>query len=295
MHYPLPIDYDEPLYRPPSEAESLILQVTIGCSWNRCTFCEMYTSKRFRPRREGELFDEIRRLGERVVSVRKVFLADGDALALSTRRLLRILEQIKTSFPDVRRVSSYALPRQLLAKSPAELKELYDAGLQLVYVGVESGDDEVLRRVSKGETQASTIAGLQHAHAVGIASSVMILNGLGGVRLSDPHAVHSAQVLNATQPKYASVLVVMFPQGKRRFVKAFGGDYEEPDLRQSMLEMRTFIAATELESTIFRSDHASNFLVLKGVLGRDKSALLAQIDEALKDQTVLRPRPFQTL
>ena len=295
MHYPLPFVYDEPLFRPPSEANSLILQATIGCSWNRCSFCEMYTGKRFHPRPESQLFDEIRRAGEQLGSVSRVFLADGDAMVLSTRRLLRILEQINTHLGDVQRVSCYALPRQLRAKSTAELEELRDAGLKLVYVGVESGDDEVLRRVDKGETYASTIEGLRHAHSAGVASSVMILNGLGGVQLSRQHAVHSAQVLNATQPRYASVLVVMFPTGRDRFVTKFGEGYQELDLTHSLLEMRTLIDATKLENTIFRSDHASNFLVLKGVLGRDKAMLLERIDSALAGNAALRQQPRRGL
>lgn len=286
--YPLPIRYDEPLYRPPSEADSLIIQATIGCSWNHCTFCEMYTGKRFRPRPEAELADEIRRLGEHVGRVRRVFLADGDAMTLSTRRLLAVLEQINTHLPGVQRVSCYALPRQLVRKSRAELCELRDAGLRLVYVGVESGDDEVLRRVNKGETRHSTIEGLQQARAAGIDASVMILNGLGGTMLSPQHALGSARVLNETQPRYAAVLVVMFPHGDARFRAAFGDDYQALDLTQSLDEMERFIAATELQATIFRSDHASNSLVLKGVLGKDKERLLAQIRRAKHDPGVLR-------
>lgn len=286
--YPLPIHYHEPLFRPPSEADSLIIQATLGCSWNRCTFCEMYTSKRFRPRPEAELMGEIQRLGEHCRDVRRVFLADGDAMTLSTRRLLAILHQVSTHLPGVQRVSCYALPRQLARKSANELSELQDAGLKLVYVGVESGDDEVLRRVQKGETQKSSITGLQQAHAAGMETSVMILNGLGGATLSEQHARSSAQVLNETQPRYAAVLVVMFPRGEERFRAAFGNEFQPLDLPQSLEEMRCFIAATDLKKTIFRSDHASNVLVLKGVLGKDKTKLLAQIERAENDPTLLR-------
>ena len=182
-----------------------------------------------------------------------------------------------------------------MAKSPSELQELREAGLKLVYVGVESGDDEVLKRVHKGETLSSSIAGLQNAHSAGMDASVMILNGLGGVTYSEPHARHSARVLNETQPKYAAVLVVMFPRGEQRFVEAFGEDYVAPDLHHSLTEMHTFLAATELNNTIFRSDHVSNRLVLKGVLGRDKTKLLGRIEEALEDKSLLRPRPSRGL
>lgn len=287
--YPLPISYEEPLFRPPSEADSLIIQATIGCSWNHCTFCEMYTSKRFRPRPENELEAEIKRLGEHLGSVRRVFLADGDAMTLSTRRLLNILGWVNRYLPGVQRISCYALPRQLARKSLGELGELRDAGLRLVYVGVESGDDEVLARVRKGETRQSSIEGLNKAHAAGLDSSVMILNGLGGIAFSEQHALNSALVLNETQPRYAAVLVVMFPRGDRRFKEAFGGEYQSLNLQQSLVEMETFISATELKSTIFRSDHASNVLVLKGVLAKDKQKLMTQIQRAKRDPGLLRP------
>ena len=175
----------EPVYRPPSEAEALILPLTDGCSWNRCTFCEMYTApqKKFRPRDEAEILETIRRcraaFGDRV---RRVFLADGDALTLSTRRLVSALEAIRRELPGVRRVSSYCLPRNVAKKSVEDLKELAALGLSLVYVGAESGDDEVLDHVNKGETFASTLAALEKLREAGIKRSVMILNGLGGGR-----------------------------------------------------------------------------------------------------------------
>ncbi len=174
-----PIHYIEPVFRPPSEAHSLILPVTNGCSWNKCGFCEMYTQpqKKFRARDENEVLEEIRRCGERLI-VKRVFLADGDALVLPTRRLLAVLQAIRQHLPEVERVSSYCLPRNLRRKSVDELRELADAGLRMAYVGAESGDDEVLARVNKGETYSSTLDALEKLGEAGISRSVMILNGL---------------------------------------------------------------------------------------------------------------------
>jgi hypothetical protein len=182
----IPIRYVEPVFRPPSEAESLILPVTDGCSWNQCTFCEMYTApqKKFRARDEAEVLESIRLTGERYGDhIRRVFLADGDALVLPTRRLLAILAAIRTHLPAVRRISSYCLPRNLRKKSQAEIDELAAAGLSMVYVGAESGDDQVLAAVDKGETFETTREALDKLGAAGITRSVMILNGLGGKAL----------------------------------------------------------------------------------------------------------------
>ncbi len=287
----IPIRYVEPVYRPPSEAESLILPVTDGCSWNQCTFCEMYTApqKKFRARSETEVLDNIRALGARYGSrLRRIFLADGDALVLPTRRLLNILAAIREHLPAVRRVSSYCLARNLAKKSVSELQALAAAGLGLVYLGAESGDDEVLAAVNKGETYATTLDALEKLGAAGISRSVMILNGLGGQSLSLQHAENSARLINAAQPEYLSTLVVSFPLGEARFRAGFPNwePLEQPAL---FAEMRHFISALELRRTVFRSDHASNWLILKGTLGADKERLLAEIDAALAGQTPLRP------
>jgi len=286
-----PIRYVEPVYRPPSEAESLILPLTDGCSWNQCTFCEMYTSKPFRARDEAETLDSIRACGEHYGSdIRRVFLADGDAMMLPTRRLLNALHAIREHLPAVRRVSSYCLPRNLRKKSVAELKELADAGLKLVYVGAESGDDEVLARVSKGETFATTRDALLKLGEAGIGRSVMILNGLGGRSLWQPHAENSARLINATQPEYLATLVVSFPLGEERLRAGFPG-WEPLSQHELFVEMERFLASLELARTVFRSDHASNWLILKGTLGADKDRLLAQVRAAITDPQAARLRP----
>ncbi|MFY1018821.1 radical SAM protein [Ectopseudomonas khazarica] len=277
-----PIDYIEPVFRPPSEAQSLILPVTNGCSWNQCTFCEMYTAaqKKFRARDEAQVLEEIRRAGKQLI-VNRVFLADGDALVLPTRRLLAILQAIREHMPEVRRVSSYCLPRNLRKKSVEELKELADAGLKMAYVGCESGDDEVLARVNKGETFDSSLSALDKLGQAGITRSVMILNGLGGQALSDQHADNSARLMNEAQPEYLSTLVVSFPMGEARFREQFA-DYRPLSQLQLFGEVERLLAGLELQHTVFRSDHASNYLVLKGNLGRDKARLLAQVRSAIE-------------
>ena len=293
MNAGFPIRYVDPVFRPPSEAESLILPVTDGCSWNQCTFCEMYTApqKKFRARDAAETLETLRRCGERFGSdIRRVFLADGDALVLPTRRLLEILGAIREHLPAVRRVSSYCLPRNLRRKSVDELKELAAAGLTMAYVGAESGDDEVLTKVHKGESFASTCEALDKLQQAGIRRSVMILNGLGGRTLSQQHAENSARLANATQPEYLATLVVSFPQGEERFRAAFP-EWEPGDQHELFVEMEAFIAALELKRTIFRSDHVSNRLVLKGTLGTEKARLLDEIRAAIATPEAARLRP----
>ncbi len=292
-HPSVALRYVEPVFRPPSEADSLILPVTDGCSWNRCRFCEMYTApqKKFRARDEAEVLGSIRwaaeQLGERV---RRVFLADGDALVLPTHRLLAVIKAIRAELPAVNRISSYCLPRNLRRKPVEELAALRAAGLELVYVGAESGDDTVLDRVSKGEIFDSTREALDKLAAAGIRRSVMILNGLGGPAFSAQHALNSARLANATQPEYLATLVVSFPQGEARYREGFP-EWEPLDQHGLFLEMERFLSALELNRTIFRSDHASNWLVLKGTLGRDKERLLGEVRRAIADPASAHLRP----
>lgn len=276
------MNYIEPVFRPPSEWKSYILQVTNGCSWNQCTFCEMYTSeqKRFSFKAPDNIRNELKYLATQQQVPHRIFLADGDAMTLSTRRLSDILTDIKTYLPHVTRVSSYCLPRNLINKSVEELKTLQELGLKMVYVGCESGDNEVLKLVNKGESFDSSLEALKKLKEAGIKSSVMILNGLGGIRLSHQHAIHSARLMNAAQPEYLSTLVVSFPKGEKRFTDSYS-DFQALSQQQLFQEMQWLLSELELNKTIFRSDHASNYLVLKGVLGQDKEKLLSQINATL--------------
>jgi len=289
-----PIEYSEPVFRPPSEWKSLILQVTNGCSWNRCSFCDMYTAenKKFRPKKTADIEQEIIKITQSGLPVGRVFLADGDAMMLPFKRLKEILELIKQYLPQVTRVSSYCLPRNLTNKTVEQLTELRALGLSLMYVGCESGDDEVLQLIEKGETYQSSLVALNKIKQAGMKSSVMILNGLGGPELSQQHAINSAQLMNEAQPDFLSTLVVSFPLGEERFAKNFPEHQPFRLLSQQELfhEMKTLLSALTLEKTIFRSDHASNYLVLKGILGKDKDKLLNTVQMAIEKSNSIHIR-----
>jgi radical SAM superfamily enzyme YgiQ (UPF0313 family) len=276
-----PIKYDEPLFRPPAEADSLIFQITYGCAWNRCAFCEMYTSKNFSVRNEEEVLKEIENAAVLFPDTRRIFLADGNPMVLSANKLMRILRAIKRSFPRANRISTYALPGDLRMKTREELRELKNLGLKTLYVGIESGDDEVLKMNLKSETFESTVEGLLKGKEAGMKLSLMILNGLGGLKYSRQHAENTARIVNIIQPELLSSLVLSFPFGKDHFRKRFQGDYVDMEITDLLREMQMFLAKTELNSTIFRSDHASNYLVLNGVLGRDKQIMINNLAQAI--------------
>jgi len=285
------INYDEPLFRPPSEAYSLILQVSLGCAWNKCAFCEMYSSKQFRLRPEEEVFSEIEMLATQAHQVRKVFLADGNAMVLSFDKLIRLLDKLNATFPKLNRVSAYALPRDIESKTDEELRILADKGLKLLYVGIESGDDELLDRINKGEDYKSTSRALQKARKAGIKLSVMILNGLGGQNYSKQHAINSAKLVNEIQPEFLSTLVLSYPYGEEHFKQKFKGEFIPLNSIELIAEMKVFIETLELENNVFRSDHASNYLILRGNLNRDKQELLNRINGVLNDPANAKLRP----
>jgi radical SAM superfamily enzyme YgiQ (UPF0313 family) len=293
MYDTIPIRYISPVFRPPSEAQSLILPVTNGCSWNQCTYCEMYTApqKKFAVRDEQETLESIVRCAaEYPNEIQRVFLGDGDAFALSTRRLMTILTAIQTHMPAVRRISSYCLPRNVRNKSVEDLRTLREAGLSLAYVGAESGDDAVLQAVRKGETFASTRDALDKLGQAGITRSVMLLNGLGGRVFTRQHADNSARLANLTQPEFLATLVVSFPQGEARFRAGFA-DWEPLNQAELFAEVQMLLQGLELKRTVFRSDHASNWLVLKGTLGAEKDRLLEQVRHAIESPQTARLRP----
>ena len=296
------LSYEEPLFRPPAEWRSLILQVTIGCSWNKCTFCEMYQDKSFRAKPIQDICDEL----DQVISaggapyVRDVFLADGDAMTLPTGQLILILDAIQERFPNVRRISSYCLPRNIRGKSVESLATLRSKGLSLVYIGCESGDDTVLAAIEKGETYDSSLQALGKLEQAGIKRSVMILLGLGGKELSKTHAINSALLCTSAKPEYLSVLTTSFPRGKERVEEGCAKQnifFEELSPREVLKELELFLKSMNLPrdaKTIFRADHASNYFVLKGRLGRDKNRLISELRSVLDappedDRYNLRP------
>lgn len=215
--------------------------------------------------------------------VRKIFLADGNAFVLSANYLIPVLEEIKTQFGSVQRISSYALPADIMNKSEDELKEIRNLGLKLLYIGIESGDDELLKLINKSETYSSTVEGILKAHNAGIDTSIMVINGLGGKLYSKQHAIHSAELVNAINPKYLSVLTLSLPFGQKHYEKKFGGKYEQQTLKELAFELKHFVEHVEVNNSIFRSDHISNNLALKGVLSKDKRRIIENLNEAIEE------------
>jgi radical SAM superfamily enzyme YgiQ (UPF0313 family) len=277
------IRYEGTLYRPPSEAQSLILQATIGCSYNECSFCGMYRDKHFRIRGLEELEAEIDYARREAPSLRKVFLADGDALMAKASFLQSILEMLRQAFPALKQVSCYASPQSLQVRSVEEMQLLREAGLTLYYLGIESGDDEVLEFLVKGVDGAEMIRCAGKAHEAGVKLSTMILLGAGQHQRSQAHALESARVVNAIQPRFLSTLVMTPVENTPLFEVAQKGQLESLTPLELTQELRTFVAALQLERTIFRSNHASNYLPLAGTLSKDQPRLLSQLDAILAE------------
>ena len=283
------MQYDQPLFRPPSEAESLILQVTLGCSHNRCTFCSMYRTKRFRPRPLREVEADISQTRALVGDgVRRVFLADGDAMCLSTRRLLDLLAPINAAFPRLQRVSAYANARDILRKSDAELGQLRDKKLRLLYMGLESGDEQTLRHIQKGATPGEIAEAARRAEAAGLATSVMVLIGLGGKERSLEHARASARVINTMAPTYTALLTYTPVPGTPFHDALERGDIELPSPEGSLAEIRAFLADLACV-TYFTCTHASNYLPLRGKMPEARLGLLNLLDAAMRGEVPLRP------
>jgi radical SAM superfamily enzyme YgiQ (UPF0313 family) len=241
----------------------------------------MYSSKKFRARSFDELKPEIETLATLYQGTKKVFLADGNAFVLSANRLVQLLEEINRQFGRVQRVSAYALPRDILSKTDDELKSIRANGLKLLYIGVETGDDELLTLIGKGETAESTVEGILKAHNAGIETSVMIINGLGGKKYSQQHAVNSAKLISRVNPKFLSTLTLSMPLGEAHFKNKFKGEYIPLTVVELFEELRTFIGLLEVDGAIYRSNHVSNNLNLSGTLSKDREMLLAQLDRAI--------------
>ncbi len=276
--------YEGTVYRPPSEAGSLIIQLTIGCARNTCTFCAMYKDKNFRIRPLEEVVEDLQMAREYYsrIKVKRVFLADGDALIVKTKDLLYILEKVKEIFPECERISMYGAPKDILGKTPEELKTLKEAGLDMIYMGIESGDDEVLTFVKKGATQAEMIEAGKKIKDAGMILSVTLISGLGGRRFLKEHAVNSAKVISAIKPEYVGFLTLLVEEGTPMYDQLKNGEIELLKPQEVLEEMKLFISNVDSEGTVFRANHASNYIPLGGTFNRDKEALLAQIAEAEK-------------
>ena len=278
--------YHEPVYRPPSEASSLIFQATEGCSHNRCLFCYMYRGRDFRVKPWENLKEEIDEAASLVPHVRRVFLADGDAFVLPTKSLERILEHLYRSFPDLQRVTAYATPANLLKKSVDEMKLLAEKGLTILYYGVETGDPELLEKIDKGATPDEMVEGCRRASEAGLKLSITVILGLGGKKLSMQHARNTALLLNRIRPRYLSALTLMLGPYEREYRAAMGEGFEFNSPLEDVAELRELAAGLETDRCIFRTNHASNYLALAGTLIGDKERLLSEIDAALKNPDI---------
>ena len=283
------------VYRPPSEARSLIVQVTYGCSHNTCAFCSMYKAKKFALRPMEEILEDFRLARQAYSRVGRIFLADGDALIRPAADLERILEVIAELFPECERVTCYASPSSIHKRTPEELKRLRERNLTMVYMGLESGCDEVLKRMRKGHTAADIVAAGQKINAAGIDLSVTAISGLGGVELRREHAMDTAAALSAMKPAYIGLLTLMLEPGTPLYDWVEKGQFQLLDSHQVLEETALLVAQLDCEGAVFRMNHASNYLTLKGTLNEDKQALLKRIHSAMSGRTDLRPEYFRAL
>ena len=283
------------VYRPPSEAYSLIVQVTYGCSHNTCAFCEMYKEKRFALRPLDEVIEDFHMARARYRHVDKVFLADGDALVRKAKDLYVILDTIRELFPECQRVTSYASPTSIRVRTDEELQTLRAKGLTMVYLGLESGCDEVLTFMRKGHTAADIVAMGQKVRRNGIALSVTAITGLGGPELLEEHAIKTAEAFNAMNPEYIGMLTLMVPKGVPLYDWVHSGQFKLLTQQQVLEETRLLVQHLDSPGSVFRMNHASNYLVLKGTLNEDKQAMLDQIAYAEKHLNSLRPEAWRGL
>jgi len=277
------------VYRPPSEASSYLLQATIGCSWNHCTYCATYQEKEFRVRPLAETLEDIAMAGRTFgAQVRKVFVMDGDALVMELGLWEPILQALRDTFPNLRRVSCYATARNLLEKSPRELSRLRDLGLKLLYIGPESGDDITLKRIAKGATSADHVAAAAKARQAGLKQSLIFLLGAGGAERSVEHATASARLATAMDPEFLSALTLMLIASTPIYSLAERKRFQMPSVKGLLRELRIIVAEANPSDAIFRSNHASNYLPIGGRLPRDREAILREIDAALSGDVPFR-------
>ena len=283
------------VYRPPSEAYSLIVQVTYGCSHNTCAFCSMYKEKRFALRPLEEVLEDFRIARQTYRHVDKVFLADGDALVRKASELHTILDTIRELFPECQRVTSYASPASIRIRTDEELRTLRAKGLTMVYMGLESGCDEVLKLMRKGHMSAEIIEMGRKVRRNGIALSVTAITGLGGPELLERHAVETAKAFNAMNPEYIGMLTLMVEPGTPLYDWVRDGEFQLLTQSQVLRETRLLVENLDSPGSVFRMNHASNYLVLKGTLNQDKEAMLRTIAGAEHDLSRLRPEAWRGL
>ena len=285
------LNYDAPLYRPPSEAKSLIFQVTLGCSFNECSFCDMYRSKEYSERSWEEVKGEIDLMAKALPDTTRIFLADGDALNLSTDYMIQIVDYIYQKFPNLERISCYAMPMNLLKKTPEELNMMNKAGLDRLYLGIETGNDIILKKVTKGATQKTMIKACNKAKDAGYSLSCMVILGLGGSKYTKENAVDTAKVINAVQPDYVGALTLYLENGiKNEFLTKFEGEFERLTDSQAIDELEQLISEIDVsDEIVFRANHGSNAYNVGGTFPQDKQEMLEKITWMKKHPEVVRP------
>ena len=287
--------YEGNIIRPPSEANSILLQISVGCSRNKCTFCGTYRGERFRIKSDSIITEDIAFAARHCRRQRRVFLCDGDALIIPQRRLLNILKQIEEQLPWVTRVGAYANAKSLQMKSPAELQELKAHGLGIAYMGLETGDDITLKKINKGATSDTIIQMGKKARAAGMKLSITVLLGIAGRARSQDHARETGRVLSAIDPEYVGALSLMLSPGTPLYQDFKDGRFSLIDPAEMLQELRTMFAHTHLTRGLFHANHASNYLPIRARLPRDKDATLKLIDEALAGRVALKPEYLRAL
>ena len=287
--------YEGIVYRPPSEAYSLIIQVSVGCAHNKCSFCSMYKGKKFRIKSLEEVYEDLYEAREIYNHVERIFLADGDSLVLPMEKLSQILLKIKELFPECKRVSAYAAPRDILRKSLEELKQLKEMGIGIFYMGIESGSDIILKEIQKGVTSADIIEAGQKVKHSGIKLSVTFISGIGGKDKWQENARESARVISAINPDYVGLLTLMVEPGTQMYEDINSGKFKLLNPEEVMLETRELIKNINVTNCIFRSNHASNYVSLAGTLSQDKEKLINLIQDVLSGKYGYKPERFRRL
>ena len=285
------LNYDAPLYRPPSEARSLIFQVTLGCSFNECSFCDMYRSKQYSERPWKEIKLEIDMMSSQLPDSTRVFLADGDALNLDADYMVKIVKYIFEKFSKLERISCYAMPMNILKKTPEELKKMYEAGLTMFYLGIESGSDTVLKKVTKGATSKTIIKSVNKAKDVGYIMSCMVILGLGGKKYSKEHVQGTADVISACSPQFVGTLTLYLENGiKDEFLQKYNGEFVKLNDDEALNELEGLLDKIETkEEIIFRANHGSNAYTIKGTFPQDKQKMLDSLRWMKGHPEVARP------
>ena len=286
------LNYDAPLYRPPSEARSLIFQVTLGCSFNECSFCDMYRSKEYSERSWDDVKAEIDMMANYVPDTRRVFLADGDALNLDSEYMIKILKYIREKFANIERISCYAMPMNILKKTPEELKKMNEAGLDMFYLGIESGSDIVLKKVTKGAVAKTIIKSVNKAKEAGYIMSCMVILGLGGKKYSKDHIQGTAQVISACSPHYVGALTLYLENGiKQEFIDKYNGEFVKINDDESLEELYGLIDQINTkEEIVFRVNHGSNAYTVKGTFPEDKQEMLDKVEWMKEHPEIVRPQ-----